>query len=338
MSNSSSENYMGSWDVCSLDDIINIDNPFAEKKKELESANCPVCHITLSKLHSEYSLDCKTCGYMEVVSKSETLGMQSGDNHNVSSNSYMSFKPVGGGKNHLYTNTMIKYTSEAAVYKDNQVLDKIVRYNFINNELNLPQSILDSACELFITIKNSVVEGNYVRRGKSLRGVLGAGVYVECQRAGITKTKAQIAKMMQVDESHITNGYDELVYFDSKGVILLPKNKDPSEDFFNELFEIFEIPIRYKQFALDLLERMIVKNIKEVQNCQNFSKCIGIVYFMGLHFKFKNITHENISINYNKIARSTYLNITKAVQSNFGILEKTFKKHNLSIIPTLEKN
>jgi len=336
----------GTWDVCSLDDIIKIDVPISNnkgstEKKEIKmqvdddfSAECPECHILLVKKWNEFCLACSKCGFMETVSKSETLGLQSGENHNVSNNSYMSFKPVGGGKNHLYTNTMIKYTSEAATYKDNQILSKLKHYNFINNDIQVPQTILESSCEMIITIKNCKIDGNYVRRGKSLRGILGAAVYAECQRAGITKTKAQIAHMMKVDESNITNGWDELVYFESKGIIILPKNKDPSDDFFNELFEIFEIPIeKYKQFALDLLDRMILKNIKEVQNCQNFSKCIGLVYFMGLYFKLPGITHEAISLNYTKIARSTYLNVAKSVTANLTILDKVFKHHNLSSIP-----
>lgn len=336
----------GNFEVCSIDDIIEI-IPSITFKKENTQANkdnkgsdfieterfCPIdIEIKLIRQCNEYSYVCPKCAYMEVLEDNLSCNIQTGDGHNVSNNSYMSFKPTGI-KNRIYQNTMIKYTSEKNVYRDTQIHELLKKYNFINNDLTIPQNILESAAQMFITLKNS--QESYVKRGKSRRGVLGAAIYFECLRAGITKTKSQIAKMMKVDESDITHGENELKYYASigGGIIDIPENVNPFSDYFNTYFEIFNIPVdKYKDFAMDLLETMIAKNVTEVLSCHNNTKCIGVVYFIGKHFKLPDISHENISKNCNGITRSTYLNIYNAIikyinKSSIAII---FKKYGFS--------
>lgn len=312
-----------SWQVASIDDVIkfvktqqfNGPEPKKSATSELVEINCPACPEApvMVKRCNEYSYVCPGCAYIESIACDDGYNVQTGDNHNVSSNSYMSFKPVGT-RNQIYKNTMTKYTSEKDTYRDNQILALLKQYNFTSNNLTLPSTILDDACKMFITIKNAE-DKKFVRRGNTRKGILGACIYAECVRAEITKTKAQIAELMRVDESHITNGWNELLQYHNDGTIELPKNVEPYEAFFNTYFEIFsEIPANpYKQFAVDLLKKMHKHGVTEVQQCNNTTKCIGIMYFISKTFYPDYMTHDLIQKRCGKISRATYLSIYNGI-------------------------
>jgi transcription initiation factor TFIIIB Brf1 subunit/transcription initiation factor TFIIB len=227
---------------------------------------------------------------------------------------------------------MTKYTSEKDTYRDNQILALLKQYNFINNNLTLPQNILEAACKLFITIKNAE-DKKFVRRGNTRKGILGACIYAECIRAEITKTKSQIAELMQVEETHVTAGWNELLYYHNAGIIELPKNIEPYEAYFNTYFEIFhEIPITpYKAFAIDLLKKMQKHGVLEIQQCNNTTKCIGIMYYISQTWYPNVITHDSIQTRCGKISRATYLTVAQSITRNLSQpwMQKLLKKHEL---------
>lgn len=311
------------WDICPLEQVLELEKKQVKKEVNLlDELLCQDCHVEMVKSWNDYSLVCPECQVVVPTGQTgehHTIG--AGENHNTSNNAYMCFKPVGT-KNRLYYNTMIKYTSEYEPYRDAQIMALLKQYNFINQDFKIPQDVLKNACEMFIVLK----EYNYVRRGKSRRGVLGACIYVQCQIANITKTKSQISKLMQVEESKITFGLEELQQYAKLGVIEIPQNVDPTKDYINIYFEIFELPEEWKDFVIELIERMSIKKIEEVEKCYNTTKCIGTVYFLSKALK-RPLTHEQIALNCDNISRGTYLNVSQAIIRNPDKLKKVFKKH-----------
>lgn len=316
----------GKWDLCGMDTILKYnDRAKYSNLKPLSDAECSTCRIEMLKIKDDYHFICPKCAAEVKIGNSGEHTIGAGENHNTSSNAYMSFKPVGL-KNKLYYNAMVKYTSEYEPYRDAQILQMMKQYNYISEGAKIPDDVLKAACEMFIALKVH----DYVRRGKTRRGVLGACIFVQCINHDITKPKSLIAKLMQVEESKITFGLDELKQFAKLGVIEIPENIDPTAAYIRSYFEMFDLPEKYIEFVIELVDRMTAKKIEEVQSCFNTTKCIGAVYFLSRHFGL-GLTHEIIAKNCDNISRGTYLNVTNAILKNETKLRKVFVRHNVHV-------
>lgn len=287
---------------------------------------CRDCGANMEQLQDEFNLTCSKCSAnIEIGNVGEhTIG--AGEHHNTSKNSYMSFKPTGIRQAGMYQHAMVKYTSEYETLRDSQIRALIKRYDFVNPDFHLPSTVLNAAADLFIQLKAH----DYVRRGMCRRGVLGACVFVECQRAGISKTATQIAKMMNVEESKITFGRQELQRYHNNGVINIPQNIDPTAHYVDCLFEIFDIPVQYKKWVIDMLERIDKHRIPEIYSCFTNTKCVGVVYALS-QLVGLNITHPQIASKCGNICRGTYLNVWSAIIKNEDILRKCFEKHQMPV-------
>lgn len=311
-----------SWNVAPLDEVVSRSDPkLARLAISQAEMDCPRCHIEMTKSWNEFNLVCPKCHASAPVGTGESHTINSGENHNTSSNAYMCFKPVGT-KNRLYHNTMIKYTSDSEPYRDQQILTLLKQYNFINQDFKIPQDVIRTACELFIQLRSH----EYVRRGGTRRGVLGACIYEQCRKYKITKTKAQIAKLMQVSEAKITFGIDELNNYAKLGVVEVSQNVDPTADYVDSLFEVFDLDQDRKAFVVALLDRMMAKKIEEVANCFNTTRVVGAVYFLSKLMGW-GLTHEKIAANADNISRGTYLNVANAITKNEEKLRKVFVRH-----------
>ena len=312
------------WTVPKLDEIVSRSDPkTARLAKATAETDCQRCHIEMVKSWNEHNLVCPKCASTISIGVGESHTIGAGENHNTSANAYMSFKPVGT-KNRLYHNTLLKYTSESEPYRDQQILTLLKQYNFINQEFKVPQDVIKAACELFIQLRSH----EYVRRGGTRRGVLGACIYEQCRKYKVTKTKTQIAKLMQVSEAKITFGIDELNNYAKLGVIEVIQNIDPTADYTDSLFEVFDLDQDRKQFVVDLLDRMAKKKIEEVASCFNTTRVVGAVYFLSKLMGW-GLTHEKIAANADGISRGTYLNVANAITKNEEKLRKVFVRHNV---------
>lgn len=312
-----------------LTDLAAATDPLKSKREDLlgksGSDQCPTCAILMEKFLNEYYLVCSKCGYEILIGNSGEYTLGASDNHNTSDNAYMYFKPVGA-KHRLYQNTMIKCTSEYEPYRDNKIKTKFIQKNFVNEDFQLPLDVIRESAELFIVLKNN----DYVRRGKNLRGVEAACVYEKCQEFNITKTKAQVAKMYNIDESKVSFGLDELYKYKSKGIITMQHNKDPTSDYVDALFEIFNIEYRYKKFIVDLSTRIDEKKVLIMENCFNKTKVVALIYLLGKCLKL-DLEHAKIAPKCDNISRGTYVNIYKSILKYPAELLKVFIKHQVPV-------
>lgn len=315
---------IASWCVSPLDEVVSRDNPRLAKLSPIaEPENCPKCFIEMTKSWNEFNLVCPKCHATVSVGVGESHTIGAGENHNTSNNAYMAFKPVGT-KNRLYHNTMIKYTSESEPYRDQQILAILKQYNFINADFKVPQDVIRASVEMFIQLRSH----DYIRRGGTRRGVLGACIYEQSRKHNITKTKSQIAKMMQVNEAKITFGLEELQTYHKLGVIEVSQNVDPTSDYVDSMFEIFDFDVEYKPFVNALLARMADKKIEEVSTCFTTTKVVGAVYFLSKLMGW-GLTHDKIAASQDGISRGTYLNVSNAIGKNEEKLRKVFVRHNI---------
>jgi transcription initiation factor TFIIIB Brf1 subunit/transcription initiation factor TFIIB len=320
---------VASWGVAPLEEVVSRDDPKLAKRQGVlelhaEQENCPKCHIEMQKSWNEFNMVCPKCQATVAIGVGEAHTIGASENHNTSENAYMRFKPVGT-KNRLYCNTLIKYTSESEPYRDQQILAILKQYNFINADFKVPQDVIRASVEMFIQLRSH----DYIRRGGTRRGVLGACIYEQCRKHNITKTKSQIAKMMQVNEAKITFGLEELQIYHKLGVIEVSQNVDPTSDYVDSMFEIFDFDPEYKAFVNALLARMADKKIEEVSTCFTTTKVVGAVYFLSKLMGW-GLTHDKIAASQDSgISRGTYLNVTNAITKNEEKLRKVFVRHGV---------
>jgi transcription initiation factor TFIIIB Brf1 subunit/transcription initiation factor TFIIB len=322
------------WELCSLEDLtskMNIQvgvkkevspNPFSEY---LDIINCEDCNVEMKKLYSEYNLICPQCNSCITVNNVGEHTISAGENHNISNNSYMNLRITGKDKKQ-YENVLRDATHDYKKYRNYKILKTLKQHNFTSADFQLPQVVLNDALDTYIKLKSE----DFVRRGMILRGVLGACLYIQCQEHNITKTRSQIAKLMKIPESKLSFGLHEIERYAERGIIDIKKNLDPALDYFNAYFESFEIPVCYIAFAKALYDRIEKKKIKEVEQCYNTTKCVGIIYFICILIDI-SITHEMIAQRCDNISRGTYLNVYNAILKNESKLRKVFKRHNMKL-------
>lgn len=287
-----------------------------------ETCSVPDCNGHMEKYYSEFSLVCGKCGYSKIVGNVGEHTISAGDCHNISSNAYMYFRATGS-KTRAYSNAIVKYTSEHNVHRENDIYKRFTGVNWRNNN-PLPHNVIIEAANMFISMKKH----EYVRRGRNLKGVEGACVFMKCQDAGITKTKAEIALYYEIEEALISFGCSELKKFESCGIIDLVQNKNPTEAYVNAIFETFDIDDRYHAFVMDVLDRIETKRILDI-NSNAITRVVGMIYTLS-QIENLNITHDDIAKNYT-ISRSTYINVHKIILENATKLIKSWIKYNITL-------
>lgn len=328
--------------LCSIDSIIEsiedtkildaIKAQKVDKIDEYEQQKCTTCNVDMDKYHDEHSVVCPKCGVTIMIGNCGEYTMMAGEGHNTSSNAYMPLKPIGV-RHKLYYNTMIKYTSENETFSQAQIYKTFEHVDFINPDFHIPKPILRAAADLFIILRKN----KFVKRSDARRGLIGACIGKECERAGITKTDTQLAKMLKISETHISTGREELQIFHNQHIIDIPQNRDPIPDLINSYFEDFKIEEKYKTFSLALLERINKKKIMEIETSYATTKCIGILYIINYLLDL-DITHEQIALKCNNISRGTYLNIFNVVRDNEKALRKVFIRHKMPVFPSWKQS
>lgn len=288
---------------------------------------CKICNGKMQRL-KEHSIVCVDCGSSLLINVGDSSTMSTEDAYNVSSNAPTRYK-ITGTCNRMYQNALLRYTGEGTTYRNTKVLMSLVKLNYDNADFKIPHNVLKASCDMFTTLR----EHDYIRRGKTRRGVLGACIYIECQKARITKTKTQIAKMMGVEENKITYGLDELKYYSNLGIIEIITNHDPIPDFIESYFEILGIDIKWKQFAVDLINRFEKKRLFDISNRFNTTKCIGVCYLLTKCLGIP-ISKTVISEKCDNISRNTYLSVSNKIEKNEKALRKPFIRHGMPLPPS----
>lgn len=322
------ENSFDMWNVSDLldDNNDNIQEP-QDIQQDVDLMVCKVCNGKMKRL-KEYNMVCSDCGSCMPIHAGESSTIYTEGTYNVSSNSHVNYKIVGT-RNRIYQQTLIRYTGEGIAYRNAKILQSLKNLNFNNVDFKIPLDVLKLSCEMFIALR----EHDYVRRGKTRRGVLGACIYVNCIKAGITKTKTQIAKMMVVEENKITYGLDELRYYANLGIIEIPYNWDPIPDFIATYFEVLGIDKKWHQFAVDLIHRFEKKRLFEISNCFNTTKCIGVCYLLTKCLGMP-LNKTVISEKCDNISRNTYLSVSNKIEKNEKALRKPFIRHKVPLPPS----
>lgn len=323
--------------VASWDDMLKDSDMYDLKKlsfikenkqlKEEASKKCRHCDGAMKKHMDEFTLVCSDCSHTIIATNDGEHTYNTGGNYNISGNSYVNQRMVGKGSRR-FRNALTRYTSNYAAKRNTGILIELVNLNFVNKQFKLTPRVLEAARDMFVVLKNH----GYRRRATKRLGVIGACVYVACQKASIAKVKKDIALLMGVEEARITYGLKELQYFHNIGVINIPQSIDPSCNLVNAYFSDLGIVDKYKPFVMAMINRITKTRINKIESRNVVTKCIGIVYALSVALKL-NIQHDEICKSCDGISRGTYIHVYNDIVANKKKLLPVFSKYKIPLLP-----
>jgi transcription initiation factor TFIIIB Brf1 subunit/transcription initiation factor TFIIB len=284
---------------------------------------CPKCNIE-GKLTGG-GVFCESCGLeREMVDNNQQFCFSTEKDHNTSLNSFISFNIVGKNS-YAYQRSFLKTCANYSSFRRNNNRKDLYNYNYQHEGKKIPKNAIKLAIELFSKIK----ENNYVFRGNGKKGVLGACLFYACVMNQITKTPREIASVMEIEDRFLSQGDRIVQELNEKGVIEIPTILRPLKDYLDQFFPALNIPLVYKQFVIDIIERAEKKNIHIQNDSRTTTKCIGAIYLLITRIKkLKHITKDHI-VKECSISKSTFIRYFNLLTINHIILKKVFKKHRI---------
>lgn len=327
-------------DECSdYNNMINLlesDNTVIDLEVKMDFGNgkivkytiCPRCNIEGTV--SDGSVYCMECGLETMIcDDNNKFCFSTEKDHNVSSNSFMSFNFIGKNS-YCYQRSFLKTCANYSSFRRNTNRKDLYNYNYQYEGKKIPKNAIKHAIEIFSIIK----ENNYVFRGNGKKGVLGACLFYSCVINHISKTPREIASVMEIEERFLSQGDRIVQELNEKGIIVIPTILRPLNDYLDQFFPVLNIPDKYKKFVADIIERAEKKNIHIMNDSRTTTKCIGAIYLLINRIKnLKHITKDHIVKECN-ISKSTFIRYYNLLIMNYKILKPVFKKHRIRM-PTI---
>lgn len=315
--------------VNNIKKLYNDTNVDLEIRLELSDAErikytiCKKCNI--EGIKREGVIECPSCGLVKtIVDDNDKFSYSLERDHNVSTNSFMSFNIVGKNS-YCYQRSFLKTCANYPSFRKNNNRKDLCNYNYQHEGKKIPKNAVKTALEMFSTIK----EHNYVFRGNGKKGVLGACLFYACVIHHITKTPREIASVMQIEERFLSHGDRIAQEMNEKGIINIPTILRPIKDYLDQYFPALKLPDKYKSFVLNLIDRAEKKNIHVIHDSRTTTKCIGAIYMLSTRVKSLKYITKDIIVKECSISKSTFIRYYNLLASHHEILKPVFKKHKI---------
>lgn len=286
--------------------------------------NCPTCNVP-GKI-AEAMIICEQCGlerewnihYGDVYSQSYE------QNYNVSENSFIKFNIVGIGA-HKYQKAYISTCADYSTYRANVNKTEIIQRINMYTGILPPSNAINMTIDLFEQIKRN----EYVYRGNSRWGVIGACLYYACMDCGVSRTMKDIASIINIEKKALSQGDKILQDLHEAGVINILVDYEPLDDYLNQYLPALGIPVKYKAFIKHIIDRAEKKHLYIRNESQITSKCVGAIYLLIKRVPELRHLQKNIPDCCNNMSKSTYNRQYKLMTDNIYLLKKSFKKFGI---------
>jgi len=291
---------------------------------------CPNCQTECQS--NEGTIHCPNCGHLrELMRETTHYSASVNQTHNTAVNAFMSFKMVGKNSYSKQRN-LIKTCSNSAVYARNNNKKEIHNYNYQFSGNKFPKDALEKAHEIICQIRKA----GYVYRGKGRKGMWGACISVSCQANRTTKARKAICALLDIEERFLSQGDRKLAELEENGIITLPRssetgasNKYSLEDYIVQYFSALNIPMKYKLFIVDLIERAEKKRFHMKNDSRLTTKCVGAIYMLTMRVRSLNHITKDVIWKESNISKSTFTRYYRLLFDNHKKIKKVFKKHRI---------
>jgi hypothetical protein len=286
---------------------------------------CPGCKIQCKI--NDTTIICEQCGIERQYDchTNDNYSLMVDSCYNTASNSFMSFNVVGTNA-YFYQRSMMKTCADYSIYRNNSNKKDIINriYQYEGNKP--PMNVINTASDLFDQIKSN----NYVFRGDGKLGVIGACLHYASIMHNLTRTPREIARIMGIDEKFLSQGDRILQELNEMGIIEIPTNYKPLEDYLNQFMPILGIPLTYKPFVIHIIARAERKHLHVNNESRLTTKVVGVLYLLTKRVpELKHIKKDVISKECNNISKSTFIRYYNLICSNYKIMKKSFRKYKI---------
>jgi len=245
-------------------------------KQEKKTLSCYSCGGNLKTKNNV--MICQDCGLEiqnAVVSTNEDESTTVSQDSNVNDKGFVSMKVVGAGSYGL-NKSLLQNCADYTRYRKMTTLKEMHNWNAQSDNHYLPKNIIEEANEMFATIKDH----NYVFRKDVKKGVQGACLYYACHLNGISRTPAEISKIVGIAEKFLSAGDRHLRDLNERGIIKIPAKINAINSYINRYFELLKIPVKYKGFVLEMIEQADEDRLHVLYDSKSNTKCIGTIYML----------------------------------------------------------
>jgi hypothetical protein len=295
---------------------------FNKKKSTSECSECGGNMITANSV-----MYCNKCG-IEIANTSNATedhySHSLANDCNVNSKGFVAMKMVGRGA-YSFNRSLLKTCASYSKYREANILKELKNWN-VHAKKHIPDNVLKEACDMFVEIKRH----KYVFRKDNKKGVLSACIYYACNNNKISRTPNEIAEFAGIEEKFHSFGDRILQDLNERGIIEIPAKIDPISDYVERYMLLLNIPLKYKQFAIDLIKKADKKKIHVINDSKNNTKCVGAIYMLvdripGLR---KTITKELIDKKCG-ISKTTFVRYFNILCRYHKKLKNVFKRHKI---------
>lgn len=281
-----------------------------EIKKDLV---CDECKDSLEIYDSQ--LVCISCGQcVDVMSEQD----EAVSNYNNDPNASSTLKIVGLAakahqKHHIQT------TSD---YRKKRVSDSRAEFEALYAKSSAverpPVDIYRKASDLF----NKIQEGQVNRSGKR-NGIKVACVYMEADRAGMTKERNALAQMHGITATLLNQGIDTLERLHADGIINIPTQTQIAMSFITQNFRKYNLDLKYVGFVNDFVKCAELNHISPSSGIN--PKCVGTIYLLAKILN-RNDVLKNLTDSC-EISKTTYTRFYTTALEHHRIFRQVFKSH-----------
>lgn len=297
-------------------------------KVENDAIACLNCGVAL--ITNDSCLICKSCG-LEINDTSGVTDEQHSaslaQDNNVNDKGFMSMRIIGKGA-YGYHRSLLKSCAQYGQYRKMTTLKDIHNWNAQSNGKFIPRNVIEEANEMFAKIK----EHGGLYRNSVKKGVISACIYYSCYNNGISQTPIETARLVGIAEKFHSAGDRILRDLNERGIIDLPRKIDPINDYLNRYLELLGIPIKYKDFIVDLIAIADREKLHIINDSKNNTKCIGAIYVLidRVPELKKKISKDKIDKEC-EISKTTFIKYYNLVCKYFRKFVPVFIKHGIKM-------
>jgi hypothetical protein len=249
----------------------------------------------------------------------------SANDSNVNDKGFMHMRIIGNGS-YGFNRSLLKSCANYQQFRKLASLKEMNNWNAQSQDIKIPKNVIDEANIMFDTVKKN---GNVYRKDVK-KGVQTACLYYACYINGISKTPSEMAKFATIQDKFHSSGDRTLRSLHDKGIIQLPDKINPIVDYINRYFAMLNIPIEYKDFVLEIIEKADKAKLHVLYDSKNNTKCIGAIYILITRIRElrKRLSREEIE-KICLISKTTFVKYFTVLSDYYRKFVPIFVKHRI---------
>lgn len=283
---------------------------------------CENCGCNMKDAESYYV--CENCGQIgEYIQKEVNI-----NDCKAQYNSNKSGKGISNGRHNTNSNTDHKSLALS------KIKDHIKMLNANSPNVRVPECVISFAIQ---KIYNSIRSHRVSRCNRKI-GIIANCLLVACKHLHIPRTPEEIAQIMQISKTVITNSQTIVLKYIQEHNLFIANENLPEFEFMNRFAEALNLKPIYTNFAIELLNAEQTRCLTVLHNSKLNTRCAGVIFFLLNIYGNKTIQDDIQDIEpitskriaeITKVAETTYKKTTNVFHDYYKLFKPTFKRNHM---------